>query len=229
MNDALESELQELHEQHSREYTASDSAYWTIRDSIRLGLIQPGQNLMEVSLAKTLGISRTPVRDALRRLENERLIESMPRKGYVIPKPTYDDLFETFELSECLESFAASRAAVRMSRAEVDTLEACVVLSEQGLEEQDMNKIREGGERLHRLIRYGSKVKRLPEILSVLRDSNRALELVEYSSERVRLAVAEHREIYEAIAAGDADLAEQRMQEHARNAFRAQVQALGLL
>lgn len=93
---------------------ASEVAFQTIRQAIIDGLLEPGQRLREVALARQLGISATPVREALARLQQEGLIEFEPRRGAVVPKLAPEDIAEVYELRELLEAHAARCAACRL-------------------------------------------------------------------------------------------------------------------
>jgi DNA-binding GntR family transcriptional regulator len=217
--------LRELRARHLRHGAAADIAYWTIRDAIRSGVIQPGDRLIELDLAAALEMSRTPVRDALRQLETERLIEKAPSRGFVVPTMTIDDLVEIYEIREVLEGLAARRAAMRMGPAEIAALGETVERAERARDAGDLTTLWEASNQFHGLLRAGTKNGRLPHLLRLMLDAHRSLRLHEFAPERVGDAVAEHRAIYAAIAARDAALAEALGREHSRNALRAQLMA----
>lgn len=217
--------IQELRAKHSRHGATADIAYWTIRDAIRSGVIQTGDRLIELELAAALDMSRTPVRDALRRLESERLVEKAPSRGFVVPTLTIDDIVEIYEIREVLEGLAARRAAMRMGPAEVEALGETVERAERARDASDLVVLWEASNAFHRLLRGGNKSARLPRLLALMLDAHRSLRLHEFAPERVDTAVAEHRAIYEAIASRDADLAENLAREHSRHALRAQLRA----
>ena len=210
---------------HERRGGAADVAYWAIRDAIRTGVIGPGDRLIELDLAAALEMSRTPVREALRRLEVERLVENAPRRGYAVPTLTLDDLVEVFEIREVLEGLAARRAAQRMGPAEIDALRATVERMERAAEADDLTALSEASTRFHRLLRSGSRHARLPALIGLLGDAYQSLGAHELAPERVLPAVAEHRAILDAIAGHDPDAAERATREHARHALRAQILA----
>lgn len=218
-------EWRELRALHARHGSTAAIAYWTIRDAIRKGVIRAGDRLIELDLAAALEMSRTPVREALRRLEAERLVEIAPRRGYIVPTITLDELVDIFEIREVLEGLAARRAAQRMGPAELEALRDTVERRERAYDENDLPALRESTVQFHRLLRAGAKNGRLPELLALLFDANRSLGLHEMAPKRVEAAIAEHRAIAEAIIARDAERAEQLTREHARNALRAQILA----
>lgn len=219
-------QMQGLRERHVQLGAALDIAYWTIRDAIRSGLIGPGERLLEVELAGALEMSRTPVREALRRLEIERLVENSPRRGLAVPTMSLSDLSEIFDIREVLEGLAARRAAQRISPTELAALRDTIERMEQALAAGDVQRLSDTSELFHQLLLAGSKLTRLPDFIGLLVDLHQAsLRLYEFAPDRTADAVREHRGIYEAIAAGDADHAEALAREHARNAARAQVMA----
>jgi len=222
-------ELRELRLKHARHGATADIAYWSIRDAIRSGVIQPGDRLIELDLAGALDMSRTPVRDALRQLEVERLVEKAPSRGFVVPTITTDDLVEIYEIREVLDGLAARRAAMRMGEAEIAALRETIERTERARDAGDFAVLWQGSNAFHRLLRGGNKNGRLSHLLALLLDAHRSLRLHEFAPERVDGAVAEHRAIYEAIATRDGDLAEQLAREHSRHALRSQLLAQHLI
>lgn len=221
--------LGELRTKHARHGATADIAYWTIRDAIRSGLIQPGERLIELDLAAALDMSRTPVRDALRQLEAERLVQKAPSRGFVVPTITTDDLVEIYEIREVLEGLAARRAAMRMGEAEIAALRETVERTERARDAGDITALWQESNAFHRLLRGGNKNGRLYRLLALMLDSHRSLRLHEFAPERVDPAVAEHRAIYEAIADRDGAMAEQLAREHSRHALRSQLLAQHLI
>jgi DNA-binding GntR family transcriptional regulator len=217
--------LRELRVKHTRHGATADIAYWSIRDAIRSGVIQPGDRLIELDLAAALDMSRTPVRDALRQLEAERLIEKAPSRGFVVPTMTVDDIVEIYEIREVLEGLAARRAAMRMGPAEIEALGETIERAERARDAGDLTVLWQASNQFHTMLRAGNRNARLPRLLALMLDAHRSLRLHEFAPERVDTAVAEHRAIYEAIAARDGDLAERLARDHSRHALRAQLLA----
>lgn len=228
IRDEARTGLGELRKRHAQRGTAVEIAYWTIRDAIRTGLIRSGERLMENDLADALDMSRTPVREALRRLEVERLIENAPRRGLIVPQITLEDLVEIFQIREVLEGLAARLAAERMSSIEIEAMRQVIESAERAVEAGDTVTLAEGNPQFHPLFRKGSKNSRLPALIELLYDSHRPLLLYEFTPERASQAIAEHKAIYEAITARDADEAELLTREHAKNALRAYAKAFQL-
>ena len=92
----------------------------TLRDAVRRGILQPGERLMEIQLAEDLGVSRTPVREAIRKLEMEGYVIMMPRRGTYVADLSIRDINEVFEIRTSLESLASGLAAERINEDELE-------------------------------------------------------------------------------------------------------------
>ena len=99
----------------------------TLREAIASGRLKPGQRLMELQLAEDLGVSRTPVREAIRQLELEGLVVMVPRKGAYVAELSLRDMAEVFEMRAALDGLAAALAAERITEEEIDFLERCLL------------------------------------------------------------------------------------------------------
>ena len=217
-------QLSEIFMLQYQQRTAADAVYWTLRDAIRKGLIAPGSRLIEGDIASALNISRTPIREAFRRLQSEQLLEKVSSRGLVVPVLTFDDLFEIYEIEEVIFGLVARKAAQQMGNSELEMLLGYVINEEEAIAAGDIEKVSATTAELHQLIAFGCKNERLRNIYSQSASSPR-LRLFEFAPERMVKALAEHRALYEAIAAHDVDLAEQRAREHTRNALHAQIKA----
>jgi DNA-binding GntR family transcriptional regulator len=220
----IEQGLSEIYQRQVEHRTAADAIYWTLRDAIRKGLIEPGSRLVEDEISSALNISRTPVREALRRLQSEQLLEKAPSRGLVVPVLMIDDLFEIYEIEEVLFGLVARKAAQYMGPSELEMLGDYVISMEKAFAAGDLETVSETTAEFHNLIAYSCKNGRLRTVYSQLNAVPR-LRLFEFAPERMGNALAEHRALYEAIAAHDIDQAQQLAQEHSRNALRAQVKA----
>ena len=103
--------------------TLGQPIYEHIRRNLLTGRYQPGQRIAELAIAKELGVSRAPVREAIRKLAGEELIELVPGMGAYIKTPTIDELAEFYDLREAIETHAVARAAKRITRAQLRTLD----------------------------------------------------------------------------------------------------------
>lgn len=104
---------------------AGQSAYDHIRNRLLLGVYGPGEQISENSLAKEIGVSRTPVREAINRLESERLVRKIPNVGTFISCPTEQDLEDLYDIREMLEGYATKRAASRIQDSQLEQLADC--------------------------------------------------------------------------------------------------------
>lgn len=218
-----ESAIAPIRAKHAHRGSMMDVAYYTLREAMREGVLPPGSSLIEVDLAKLLDMSRTPIREALRRLEVEHLVENAPRRGLIVPTMTIDHLIEVFEIRAVLEGLAARRCAQRRSPSEIATFAACIDMMDRALAESDDDLLEQGSSQFHRLLRSGSGMTRLREIVVLMMDSARSIGTHQFAGGRAAKAVEEHREIYQAIADGDAERAEAAAKQHSLNALQAQI------
>ncbi|WP_027405762.1 GntR family transcriptional regulator [Anaerovibrio sp. RM50] len=176
----------------------------TLRDAIRKGKLKPGERLMEIQLAEDLGVSRTPVREAIRKLELEGYVIMMPRRGTYVANLSIRDVNEVFEIRTSLDSLASGLAAERITEEELERLQRLLVAIGGYIEENDMDKIVECDTEFHDLLYQASRNSRLVGIIFNLRE-----QLTRFRSTsmafpgRLKATLEEHRRIVEAIAQGD--------------------------
>jgi DNA-binding GntR family transcriptional regulator len=186
-----------------------------IRDGILSGKYATGDELREITVGKELGVSRTPVREALRQLELEGLVEIIPNKGARVNGITSKDVKDIYMIRSYLEGLAARWATENITEEELNELEEIVLLSEFNLrkEQQDQMVLLDG--RFHALIYKASNSRMLDHVLV---DFHRYVKHARASSvaekDRAKKSVREHKAILEAIRDHDADLAEQLANEH---------------
>lgn len=198
---------------------SSDQVYHALRERILGGRIKPGTALKERELCEQLNVSRTPIREALRRLSAEGLTEVRPRRSIVVSSFKADELAEIFELGIVLESFVAGLAAKKATREDVRGLEAIVVemqdLIARGTpSSQDYISLDQA---FHDAI---AGIARNPRITQILRQSMSVRVLANiferYSPADFAVSLAQHGTILRAIATGDADWAQSAMGSHIR-------------
>ena len=112
-----------------------------LRQAIRDGLLPPGERLMEIPLAEELGVSRTPIREAIRILEQEGLVVMIPRRGTYVADMSLKDVTEVFELRSILEELAAELAAERITNEEIEALEQHLVEIGNYMNENNLDKV----------------------------------------------------------------------------------------
>ncbi|MDH5750163.1 MAG: GntR family transcriptional regulator [Rhodospirillales bacterium] len=199
----------------------ADQAAEMIRSLISEGALGPGDRVNELELSQKLGISRGPVREAVRRLASTGLLEQEPNSGSRVISPDRDFIWELFTVRESLESLAARLAAERMTDEERKELTDVLAYHETLMAENQSPAYSHGGTDwdFHLLILKGSRNKLvwricgndLRDLFSLLRAQHGI-----HSEDRAGRALQEHRWIVEAITAGNADLATLLMAQHIR-------------
>lgn len=186
-----------------------------IRDGILSGKYATGDELREVTVGEELGVSRTPVREALRQLELEGLVEIIPNKGAHVNGITSKDVKDIYMIRSYLEGLAARWATENITEEEINELEEIVLLSEFNLRKEQNDQVVMLDGRFHALIYEATNSRMLDHVLE---DFHRYVKHARTSSvatkDRARKSVREHKAILEAIKDHDADLAEQLANEH---------------
>jgi DNA-binding GntR family transcriptional regulator len=194
-----------------------DRAYAQLRDGVIEGQLQPGEPLYEIHLAERLGMSRTPVREALKVLARDGYLEELPSRGYTVPRRSLDDLREFFELREVLESTAARYAAMRATPAEIAQLEGICNRYESETEDDRWSQM---GHEFHSLIVHAARNTRLQSMLHSLNAqiviSRRTVARADNARQA---AMHDHRAIFEAIKARDEGQAQSLAAEHVRRSY----------
>lgn len=113
----------------------------SLREAIIIGKLSPGERMMEIQLAEEMGVSRTPIREAIRKLELEGLVVMIPRKGAYVAGVSLKDIADVFEIRRALEGLAAELAAERASDEEFEEMERCLVKIAKDIEIGDLVKL----------------------------------------------------------------------------------------
>jgi DNA-binding GntR family transcriptional regulator len=191
----------------------ADRAYYAIRELIVTLELAPGAVVREPELTERLGIGRTPVREALRRLAQERLVEVFPRRGMFVTKVDVRDLARLCEVRAALEPEAARLAAERATREDLDELRA--LLGELGGRPRtDRRALIDLDERIHRAIYQASHNPFLVETLEEYYAHALRIWMVALARTDIGAAVGGHRDVVEAVVRGDGARACELMREH---------------
>lgn len=191
----------------------------SLREAIISGRLPSGERVMEIQMAEEMGVSRTPVREAIRKLELEGLVVMFPRKGAYVAGISLKDIADVFEIRGALEGLAAELAAERITDEELEDLERYLVKISEESENGDLNKVVETDTDFHSLIYRASRNQRLSQIINNLREQIQRFRTTSLSYPgRMKVAVEEHRKIVEAISGRDGELARKLAQEHIENA-----------
>jgi DNA-binding GntR family transcriptional regulator len=199
----------------------------TLREAIVNGILKPGERLMEIQLAEELGVSRTPVREAIRKLELEGFVVMIPRRGTYVADLSIKDINEVFEIRTALDVLAAGLAVERITEDELEQLERLLVEIGELIEEDDADKIVESDSQFHDILYRASRNDRLVGIINNLREQFTRFRSIsiQYPG-RMQKSVEEHRRLVEAIASRDTDLAQQLAREHMENSEQTLLQDL---
>ena len=203
----------------------AEHAYQQLIDAIRNGQLKPGSRILETELAEWLNISRTPVREAIHRLESEGLICSGPHRGMVVAELDYQAIMELYQMREVLEATAAGLAAKHASEAEIFALRE--LLDQERKMSGDSDAQARNNKGFHNALYHAAHNRYLLKSLNGLRDAMTLLGTTTYTlPNRSETALAEHDAIVQAIASGDAVAAENAAREHIRAAQRARIKLI---
>ena len=182
-----------------------DVVFNTLRQGILKGDLKPGERLMEVHLANRLGVSRTPIREAIRMLELEGLVTMVPRKGAEVARISKQDLRDVLEVRRSLDSLAVRLACERITNEEKRALKQAEDDFESSIATLDATTIATADVKFHDIILTASKNGRLTQMVNNLAERvyRYRLEYIKDSRNHQRL-VDEHRKIMQYINAGDA-------------------------
>lgn len=190
----------------------------TIRNAIVSGNLKPGERVMEVQMAESLGVSRTPVREAIRKLELEGLIIMLPRKGAYVADLSVKDLTEVMEIRASLEGLAAGLASIRIDAAEIEELEIYALKFHKSIDE-DVDALILRDFEFHDAIFKASRNERLIQLNNnLIEQVQRFREIYHKKVNKSKETSREHYAIVEAISNGDVDKAEKLARIHIENA-----------
>lgn len=198
-----------------------DVVFNTLRQAILRGELKPGTRLMEIQLANKLGVSRTPIREAIRKLENEGLVLMTPRKGAEVAEITEKNMLDVLEVRKTLEELAAELACDRITEQQVEELIAAQDAFEKALKTSDVTKIAEADVAFHDVIFAATDNQRLVNLLNNLREQMYRFR-IEYlkESEKYPVLIAEHKQLIEAISGGQKEIARETIAKHIDNQVR---------
>jgi len=173
----------------------------SLREAIIIGELRPGERLMEVQLAEKMGVSRTPVREAIRKLELEGLVNMIPRKGAHVAELSVKDIMDVLEVRASLDGLATALAAERITDDELKELRHINNQFTQYIEKENLNGSIKKDAEFHDIIYRASRNDKLINILNNLREQVqrfRVIYLKDYNSPKN--LIKEHNDILEAIS-----------------------------
>lgn len=197
--------------------STSQQAYDAILWGIQTGVLPSETRLPEIPLSRAIGMGRTPVREALMRLEADGFVVNKPRVGLVVAGNTLESLGEIYEVREVLEAFAARLAARYARPSDLLAIRHILEESEEPTRSGDVMRLRELNSRFHQAIHLAARNDQLRRVLHRLLNLIRLSPVSVYSEpSRVQEAFDEHWQIYQAIADREEELAAQLAGEHKR-------------
>lgn len=183
-----------------------------LRNAIFDNRLKNGDRLVENIIASSMGVSRTPVREALRQLEIEGLAMNVPRKGTIVTGISLEDALEIYDLREVLEGLAVRNACLNISRLEIRRLKEIIIFMEEDIDSKEYEDIHK---EFNEIILNASKNKRLVSQLENIYEYLKSLRRVSLNGLNNRVtALDEHKRVVLAIEQGDEYLAEKEAREH---------------
>lgn len=204
----------------SNDSSLRNKVFKYIKSQIITGNYNPGESLVESKLAEELGVSRTPIREAIRLLELEGLVETTPNKGAVVLGISGKDVEDIFAIRELIEGLAARWAAERITPLEKKELKKVIDLMEFYSQKGDLDELAELDNQFHHIIyeATGSKILNL-----TLSNLHQYVQLARLESlkvpKRLDQTLSEHHAVLDSFMAGNPDKAQEALTKHVKNAY----------
>lgn len=207
-----------LHSEVNDKYSLRGKVFHKIREDILKGRYKQNEAMKELQISKELGVSRTPVREALRQLELEGLVTIIPNKGAVVSGINAKDIADIYAIRSLIEGLCAEWASTKITEEQLDELEEIVFLSEFHLRKGHIEQLYELDNKFHEMLYEASQSKILRHVLS---DFHHYVQRVRRSSlssaERAQKSINEHKAILEALRSKNGEEARILTNTHVRN------------
>lgn len=199
-----------------------DVVFNTLRQAILTGELKPGERLMEIHLANRLGVSRTPIREAIRKLELEGLVTMIPRRGAEVAQITEKSMKDVLEVRRTLDALSAELACERISPEEEEALKKACQNFEEAVKTKDAKIIAKADVAVHDIIAAATGNQRLIQLINNLAEQmyRYRFEYIKDASQHERI-IQEHRVIYESITKKDKEAASNMAKTHIDNQEKA--------
>lgn len=219
--------MNEFHVDMNEYLPLRDVVFKTLRQAILTGELQPGERLMEITLANRLGVSRTPVREAIHKLEQEGLVIMMPRRGAQVAQITKKDLIEVLEVRLGLEEMAVRFACERMTDGQFTELCQAADEFSAAIERNDLTALAQADEKFHSLICRATGNDCLCSITNNLREQMYRYRIEHLKNHDARKNLdGEHKAICAALEKRDAEKARAILYSHIENQQQSIIQML---
>jgi DNA-binding GntR family transcriptional regulator len=211
----------DVHNENTDKYSLRGRVFTKIREDILAGRYKQNDELKEASIGQELGVSRTPVREALRQLELEGLVNIIPNKGAYVNEISEKDIHDIYIIRSYLEGLCAKWACEYITQEQIDELEEVVYLSEFHAKKEHHEQIVELDNKFHQLIYEASNSKILNHILSDFHHYVQRIRKITLASDlRAANSNKEHNAILDAIRQRDGEKAEMLAHEHIMSTIR---------
>lgn len=199
-----------------------DVVFNTLRQAILTGELKPGERLMEIHLANKLGVSRTPIREAIRKLELEGLVTMIPRRGAEVAQITEKSMNDVLEVRRALDALCVELACERITPEDTERLKLACETFEAAVRTSDVKKVAKADVELHDIIAQATGNQRLVQLINNLSEQmyRYRFEYIKDISQHQRL-IDEHRMIYESIVKKDKEAASRAAHVHIDNQKKA--------
>ncbi len=204
-----------------------DVVFQTLRQAILTGELKPGERLMEIHLANRLGVSRTPIREAIRMLELEGLVTMIPRKGAEVSRISVQDISDVLEVRGSLDALAVRLACERITKEEIEMLEAAAANFEEAVKTGDLTAVAGADVDFHDKITASTKNKRLIQLMNNLAERvyRYRMEYIKNTKNHENL-IREHAQILSYIKKKDVVHAQEAILKHVNNQEKAIIHQL---
>lgn len=204
-----------------------DMIYESIRQAIFEGELKSGDRLVEKDLAEKMKVSRTPIREALRKLEAEGLIKHVPRKGVVVKGFTTEEIVEIYSIRKALEALAITYTVKNITQVEIKKLQEILEEMTELTEKNDTKNLFDTFQKFNDVLLGSCKMPRLIKLISTYQEYLERFRMVSMAGiERKRAALKEHKEILQAVIEKDAKRAEELVKKHLQGALDAYLESL---
>lgn len=195
-----------------------DVVFNTLRRAILTGQLKPGERLMEVHLANKLGVSRTPIREAIRKLELEGLVVMIPRRGAEVAQISEKSLQDVLEVRRALDEFIVELATSRITKEQLNRLKEAASEFETATKDQDTATIAKADVAFHDIIMEATGNLRLKQLVNNLAEQMYRYRFVYLKDNSIHSQlVKEHKDIYQAISQKDTEAAKKAARIHIDN------------
>ncbi len=205
----------------NKKYSLRGKVFEQLEEAILNGQLQPGDNLIETKLSQQFGVSRTPIREAIRQLELEGLVQFIPNKGAVVLGVTTQDIEDIYSIRMLIEGLAVRWTIDKITQEEIEELQESVELLEFYIHKKNVQHLEKFDSKFHDLIYDASKSRPLKHMLSMF---NHYIQRSRASSlaipGRAEEVLKEHKGILNAIIDRNSEKAEKLMYQHIRNASK---------